>query len=199
MTGSARTRLSCLGLALALVATGCSSGSGDSKQAGGSWTVLHYSVADNNLEEPMSADVNELGEVGSTGDLTVREYLDRSPGYGEDDVLDQGDWVGARVFDLGADGTTELVEDLGDVDSSDPATLADFVTAGITDHPADHYALSLPRHAAMQPSAARRHGAGREPLRERVERSHNAKARGGLRHAAPLSLLLGRRLRGGGL
>ena len=39
----------------------------------------------------------------------------------------------------------------------------------------DHDALRLPRHAAMQPAAAGRHRARREPLRERIERSHNAK------------------------
>jgi hypothetical protein len=135
---------------------GCSSARGEDpdKDAGaapegGTWTVLHYSVADNNLEPAMAGDVNEIGEVGSQGDLQVREYMDRSPEYGEEPVLDQGDWVGGRVFDIAGDGTTELVEELGDVDSSDPQTLADFVAQGIEDLPADHYALIISDHGGQ--------------------------------------------------
>ena len=140
-------------LSLALV--GCSSGGGPgddeapAPEEGGTWTVLHYSVADNNLEPAMAGDVNEIGEVGSTGDLQVREYMDRSAEFGEDPVLDQGSWVGGRIFDIAADGSTELVEDLGDVDSSDPQTLADFIAAGFEDLPADHYALIISDHGGQ--------------------------------------------------
>ncbi|CAN5383447.1 hypothetical protein BH11ACT8_BH11ACT8_22800 [soil metagenome] len=121
----------------------------DFEPDGGTWTVLHYSIADNDLEPFMSADVNELGDVGSTGGLQVREFMDRSPDYGDDDVLDQGSWVGARVFDIADDGSTQLVDDLGDVNSADPQTLADFVAQGITDLPADHYALVISDHGGQ--------------------------------------------------
>jgi cysteine peptidase C11 family protein len=128
-----------------------SESAGHTGREGDGWTVLHYSMADTNLEPFMVADVNELGEVGSTGDLHVREFMDRSAEYGEDELLDQGDWVGARVLDLGEPGTSELVEDLGDVDSADPEVLASFIADGLEAHPAGHYALIISDHGASWP------------------------------------------------
>ncbi|CAI9409017.1 clostripain-related cysteine peptidase [Nocardioides sp. T2.26MG-1] len=124
---------------------------GHTGREGDGWTVLHYSMADTNLEPFMAADVNELGAVGSNDNLQIREFMDRSAGYGEDEVLDQGSWVGSRVLDLGADGTTEVVEDLGDVDSADPAVLASFIADGIEAHRAGHYALVISDHGASWP------------------------------------------------
>lgn len=57
-------------------------------------------MADTNLEPFMVADVNELGVVGSNDNLHIRELIDRSAEYGDDELLDQGSWVGARVLDL---------------------------------------------------------------------------------------------------
>ncbi|MDI6910852.1 clostripain-related cysteine peptidase [Nocardioides sp.] len=136
------------------------SGGGDDEPAasadhtgreGDGWTVLHYSMADTNLEPFMVTDVNELGAVGSNDNLQVREFMDRSAGYGEDELLDQGSWVGARVLDLGADGSTEVVEDLGDVDSADPEVLATFIADGIEAHRAGHYALVISDHGSSWP------------------------------------------------
>lgn len=151
-----------LALALSGALAGCGAddppaGGGDAapvadvEQPGESWTVLIYSMADTDLEPFMVTDINEAGEVGSTDALHVRALVDRNPGYGDDPLLDQGSWVGGRVLDLTAPGTTELVEDLGDVNSADPTVLADFITQGITDHPADKYALIISDHGAGWP------------------------------------------------
>ncbi|WP_232680623.1 clostripain-related cysteine peptidase [Nocardioides sp. R-C-SC26] len=118
---------------------------------GDGWTVLVYSMADTNLEPFMVTDINEAGEVGSSEHLQVRAFVDRSPGYGDDELLDQGTWVGGRVLDLGEPGTSEVVEDLGDVNSADPQVLADFITQGIEDHRAGHYALVISDHGAGWP------------------------------------------------
>lgn len=130
---------------------GTSAPAADVEEPGESWTVLIYSMADTNLEPFMVGDLNEAGEIGSTDAVHVRALMDRNPGYGDDELLDQGSWVGGRVFDLAAPGTTELVEDLGDVNSADPAVLADFISQGITDHPADKYALIISDHGAGWP------------------------------------------------
>src|SRR4051812_1685879 len=121
------TSLIATGAASLLLTTACGGGSGDGEKTGvaaphtgregDGWTVLHYSMADTNLEPFMVADVNELGQVGSNDNLQIREFIDRSARYGEDPLLDQGDWVGGRVLDLGEPGTSEIVDELGDVDS----------------------------------------------------------------------------------
>ncbi|MGA8256430.1 MAG: clostripain-related cysteine peptidase [Nocardioides sp.] len=160
-----RPLVSAVCLTLALSIAGCSSDSGaDPDDDGGStsgaehtgregdgWTFLHYSMADTNLEPFMVQDVNELGQVGSNDNLHVRELIDRSAEYGDDELLDQGSWVGARVLDLGEPGTTELVEDLGDVDSADPDLLARFIAEGIEANRAGHYALVISDHGASWP------------------------------------------------
>lgn len=163
LTPSRRSRALVATAALLLLTAACSGGGAskdDDKDAaatahtgreGDGWTVLHYSMADTNLEPFMVADVNEIGEVGSNENLHVREFMDRSAEYGDDELLDQGAWVGARVLDIGADGTTELVEDLGDVDSADPELLATFIAEGIEAHRAGHYALVISDHGASWP------------------------------------------------
>ena len=147
--------------ALLLLAACSGGGSDDSNESGDNpghtgregdgWTVLHYSMGDTNLEPFMVADVNELGEVGSNENLHIREFMDRSAEYGEDPLLDQGDWVGGRVLDLGEGGTSEVVEDLGDVNAADPAVLASFITEGIEANRAGHYALIISDHGASWP------------------------------------------------
>lgn len=155
-------RLLCASVAVVLLTAACSGGGSDDDSSGGApvthtgregdgWTVLHYSMADTNLEPFMVADVNELGVVGSNENLHVRELMDRSAEYGDDELLDQGSWVGGRVLDLGEPGTTEVVEDLGDVDSADPELLARFIAEGIEANRAGHYALIISDHGASWP------------------------------------------------
>lgn len=148
-----RTALAALG-ALALILSGCS-GSDDAEKAEqesgpGGWTVLHYSMADTDLEPFMVTDVNEFGEIQASDSLQIREFMDRSTGYGEDELLDQGNWTGARVLDING-GSTELVEDLGDVNSADPEVLADFIADGLEAHPNQRYALVISDHGASWP------------------------------------------------
>ncbi|WP_243059381.1 clostripain-related cysteine peptidase [Nocardioides sp. SR21] len=128
-----------------------SSNPGHTGREGDGWTVLHYSMGDTNLEPFMVTDVNELGEIGSNENLHIREFMDRSAEYGEDPLLDQGDWVGGRILDLGEPGTSEVVEDMGDVDSADPAVLAQFIADGIEANRAGHYALIISDHGASWP------------------------------------------------
>jgi len=159
-------------VAALLVLTACSgsedtpdgASAGHPGREGDGWTVLHYSMADTNLEPFMVADVNELGAVGSNDNLQVRELMDRSAEYGDDELLDQGAWVGARVLDLGESGTSELVEDLGDVDSADPEVLAGFIADGLEAHPAGHYALIISDHGASWPGMGPDEGSGNSVL-----------------------------------
>ena len=146
-----RLRPLALAAALTVVMSGCSdSGSGEDAADGEGWTVLHYSMADTDLESFMVADLNEMGSVGSGGGLQLRAMFDRSPEYSDDDALDLGDWVGAKVIDVGHN-TGKEVDDVGDVDMADPQTLSTFISQGIEAHPAEHYALIISDHGASWP------------------------------------------------
>lgn len=163
------SRLVLASAALLLLTSACSGGGSDTPDSDGGggggaastaehtgregdgWTVLHYSMADTDLEPFMVADVNEIGVVGSNDNLHVREFMDRNEGYGDDELLDQGSWVGGRILDIGQGGATEVVEDLGDVNSADPEVLASFIAEGIEANRAGHYALIISDHGASWP------------------------------------------------
>lgn len=162
----ARTRVALIvALALALVAASCSDDSGDedstssttgsadaeSQESDGSgWTVLQYQIADTDLEPFLMDDIDEMGEVGSNENLTIRALVDRAADHGDDDVLDLGSWVGGKLIEVGA-GEGEVVEDIGDVNTGDPEVLREFIAEGIEASPAEHYALVLSDHGASWP------------------------------------------------
>lgn len=115
----------------------------------GTWTVLHYAIADTDLEPFLLTDLEELASVAG-GDLGVVALVDRAEGYVDDDALGLGDWTGGVVLELDDAGVT-VTEELGDVNTGDPAVLAEFIAAGIAAKPADHYALVLTDHGAAWP------------------------------------------------
>jgi len=129
----------------------------------GSWTVLQYSMSDTDLEPFMMVDVNEMGEVGSNENLNILAMIDRSPDYGEEPVLDIGDWVGAKVVHVQF-GHAEELADLGPTDMGDPATLASFITQGIAAFPAEQYAVIISDHGAAWPGVGPDDSAGSSVL-----------------------------------
>lgn len=153
-----------LGLALlvvfALVAGAC--GGDDDKKgddasptttedAGGSggegegWTVLVYSMADNNLEGDLMTDIAEMAAVGSGEGLNIIDLADRAVGQSEDELLDIGSWEGGKLLHVNQ-GSVEVLEDMGDIDTGDPKTLSDFITRGIGEYPAAHYSVIISDH-----------------------------------------------------
>jgi ABC-type transport system substrate-binding protein/PKD repeat protein len=110
-----------------------------------SWTFLVYLDADNNLEDVGSIDFNEMASVGSNSDLNIVVQMDRTPYYD----VGYGDWMDTKRFFVtpGMQPIPEnAVEDLGEMNMGDLATLQDFVTWGINNYPADNYALVLWDH-----------------------------------------------------
>ena len=137
--------------ALALVAglAACTTDDGPAGAAG-SWTVLTYEIADTDLEPFMMTDVGEMGEVGSQSGLSIISLVDRADGYTDEPVLGIDDWVGGKLLEITPGGADEL-DDMGDINTGDPQVLADFITRGITDYPADNYALIISDHGASWP------------------------------------------------
>ncbi len=111
------------------------------------WTFMVYIAADNNLEDAGLEDVNEMEEVGSTDQVNILVQLDRSRGYDSSD----GNWHGSRRYRVERDSDTRsigstVLEDLGDTDSGDPDTLAEFGVWGVQNFPAERYALVVWNH-----------------------------------------------------
>jgi hypothetical protein len=111
-----------------------------------SWTFMVFVNADNNLEDAGLDDLLEMSEVGSTDEVNVLVQIDRAEGY----TSAWGDWTGARRFHIerAADGgfVSRPLADLGEVDSGDWRTIADFVEWGATHYPAERNALVLWNH-----------------------------------------------------
>lgn len=117
------------------------------------WTILLYLDADDDvLEEDIFIDLNEVELAGSTEQVQILAQLDRFKGAFDGD----GDWTSTKRFfvtqdnDLEALGSEEI-EDLGEADMGDPQTLVDFAAWGISNYPAEKYALILSDHGSGWP------------------------------------------------
>jgi hypothetical protein len=111
------------------------------------WTVLYYLDADCNLEPDMLDDVDEMEMIGSTDNVNLLALLDRSPGYDDRD----GNWPNSRLYYITHDTqkgklASKLLENLKEMDTANPGTLADFIAFGMQNFPAKHYALVLGNH-----------------------------------------------------
>jgi hypothetical protein len=111
------------------------------------WTFMVFVAADNNLEDAGLDDVNEMEQVGSTDEVNILVQLDRSRHYDSSD----GNWNGSRRYRIEQDSSTHsigspVLADLGDTDSGDPDTLAEFAVWGVENYPAEKYALVIWNH-----------------------------------------------------
>jgi len=139
-----------LGLVAALSACSSLPDSESSTEDSGSWTILTYSIADTNLEDFMMNDLEEIGAVGTQEGLNLVALVDRAADYTDTDVLGLDNWVGGKTLEIGDGSATEL-EDMGDINTGDPAVLSTFIAYGLTNYPADHYALIISDHGASWP------------------------------------------------
>ncbi|HAE40083.1 MAG TPA: hypothetical protein DCG57_15850, partial [Candidatus Riflebacteria bacterium] len=124
------------------------------------WTFMVFMAADNNLEAATAYDINELEKFGSTEQVNFVAQIDRNGSYSNNSELK---WSGARRFYVTKDNepdkmTSQMIEDLGDVDMADPIALTDFVGWVKENYPARRYALILWNHGTgwkeIQPGAA---------------------------------------------
>lgn len=119
------------------------SGKGD--QAGQSqtnaeknWTILVYGAGDNNLRNIEIISLSEMMRADSSDKINVLLQLD---------LPDKG----TIRFLVKKNNTTQkdastLLGELGHLNSADPNTLANFISWGIKNYPAKHYALFLQDH-----------------------------------------------------
>lgn len=119
------------------------------------WTVLVYMGGDNNLEDGLENDLDEFERAGgSTEDVRIVTLLDRSDEYSRSN----GNWTDTRLFEPGTDRSrdyrsvypptidTAPLGDLGELDTSYPSNLLDFIVWGVRSFPAQRYAVILNDH-----------------------------------------------------
>ncbi|GAB4429911.1 MAG: clostripain-related cysteine peptidase [Chloroflexi bacterium OHK40] len=115
------------------------------------WTVLVYLDGDNNLEADALDDFREMATVGSSDELKIVVQLDRISSRESWDDTSAGDWDGTMRFlvERGMEPEAEAaIEDLGELNMGDGTTLADFIEWGVTNYPAERYALIIWDHGA---------------------------------------------------
>jgi hypothetical protein len=121
--------------------------------AGQKWLVLLYQDADDKiLEQDIYVDLNEAEKVGSGNGVQIVAQIDRFKGAYRGD----GNWTGARRYYVTQDDDlnsvhSQLLDDLGEINMSDPQTLVDFVTWGVKTYPADKVVLILSDHGEGWP------------------------------------------------
>ncbi|NHJ48653.1 MAG: hypothetical protein FK733_12785 [Asgard group archaeon] len=113
------------------------------------WTFMVYLDGDNNLEDFAISDFEEMERGGGTNDdVNVIVLIDRHPAYDSSN----GDWTGTRLYEVVDDSSmsiaSTLLNDYGELDMGDPATLTDFINYCYTNYPAEKYCLNLWDHGA---------------------------------------------------
>lgn len=135
-----------------------------SKKSFKPWTVLIYANGNNDLEPEISKSLLDIESIGSGNNVNVIIQLARAPhklvktmrpNYLSSTNID-GDWSGVRRYLVKETPTmvntknfhSELINNLGNINMADPATLKDFICFGIKNFPAKHYMLILQGHGA---------------------------------------------------
>lgn len=112
-----------------------------SNKTGGSrkWTVMVYLAGDNNLDSAGIADLAEMKKVGSGNELAVVAQFDRVGTKGR-----------TKRYFLRKGGTlaADVVADLGETNTGDPAVLRDFMLWAAQTYPAEHYLTVIWNHGS---------------------------------------------------
>ena len=111
------------------------------------WTFMVYLDADNDLEPFGILDFNEMEKVGSSAEVNIIVQMDRISGYDNSN----GNWTGTKRYKITKDSNTDLIsstviQDMGEVNMGDPASLTSFIDWATTNYPAANYALVLWDH-----------------------------------------------------
>ncbi|HEY0845728.1 MAG TPA: pre-peptidase C-terminal domain-containing protein [Noviherbaspirillum sp.] len=118
----------------------------------GTWTIMVYVAADNNLEAAALVDINEMEAANLPQNVRVTTLVDRSPGsdasrgYSNAD----GDWTDTRFGVISRDSNLNHISSTltswGERNTGSASTLTEFINASALAAPADHYALVIWDH-----------------------------------------------------
>jgi hypothetical protein len=119
---------------------------------------MFYMDSDNNLEAAQLEDLREMIAVGSTPEVNIVALVDRAASADEDDgysaepVANLKNWDTAKVLFV-EKGRLRQLDDWGEVNMADPATLERFVSAAIEGLPARRFGLVFGDHGSAWPGA----------------------------------------------
>jgi hypothetical protein len=102
------------------------------------WTVMVWMAGDNDLEEYGGNDLKEMKAVGSTDALNILVQFDRM----------SDDKTRRYFLRAGTSLDADVVGELGETNTGDPAVAADFFTWGIQTYPAQHHVAVLWNHGS---------------------------------------------------
>lgn len=110
------------------------------------WLFINYLAADCNLTEHQLANIDQQEIVGSDDNTHLVAYMDVG-----NKPHSYGDWQHSRAIYINKDETplqfnSELIEEFGEVNMSDPKTLTKYVVDAIGRFPADHVCLVMNSH-----------------------------------------------------
>ncbi|MBX3096817.1 MAG: hypothetical protein KF812_08145 [Fimbriimonadaceae bacterium] len=115
------------------------------------WTIMYYWAGDNDLEKPMMDDLKELMKSGSTEDVELIVLFDRAEGHSRASIGGIRNFTTTKWLRVQKDKLEEL-EDWGERDTGDAATLTEFMNKTAERFPANRYKLVMNDHgAAWQP------------------------------------------------
>jgi hypothetical protein len=116
--------------------------------APGAWHVFVYIVNDSEGQLPYGQDIDEMLVASQSSGIDFTVYLDSSslagPMLSTSAIANTGD---ALVVEI-ADGQLSVTQNLGELDSGNPDTLAWFLAQGLLAHPAEKAALVMWDHGA---------------------------------------------------
>jgi hypothetical protein len=116
------------------------------EEGDGSWTIMVYLAADNNLEAMALDDINEMELANLPDNVNVTFLIDRADGYS----TAEGDWTDTRRGIISHDddmysiGST--MESIGEQNTGDGQTLTDFIDWSVDTASADNYGLVIWNH-----------------------------------------------------
>lgn len=110
------------------------------------WTLLVWFAADNNLDMFSASDIAEMLDGMSSDDIHVVIEIDRSASYSHELLPGIEDFTDTRRFEVTASGLVPVGPFLGELDTGTPGVLADFISWGLQNYPAQKTALILWDH-----------------------------------------------------
>jgi hypothetical protein len=147
-----------------LIGCGGDDGTSPTPDTRAEWTILSYGAGNNNLDNAEGGysycveDVQEYQKIGSTDKVHVVAMVASLKTGGNAKYYH----IQKYPDDIGDNISSEVLEDIGGKDMSDPQTLKDFLVYGMNKYPAKKYMVIIDDHGAGWPGSCvdEQHGSG---------------------------------------